>query len=233
MENNASEIENPFIHDLSRGPKQRVTTYHGYVVNGYRFHTVEHGSLKSTNNSGVCIKGSIYGEDELDYYGRLLEVMVVEYPGLHDKKVVLFKCEWFDPSPLGTLVHPNFKLVSINHTRRYTKYEPFVLATQACQVFYCPYPSKKANRKDYWEACKIKARPLVEVGVSSTLSQPFQEDALHEPHTPVLDEEPILNHSSAGILIEMPSSSSSSEEDGDAHEYEAMSSENEDSDSAQ
>lgn len=173
MQNEGMAIENRFLHDIAQGPKQKVTTYKGYFVNGYRFHTVEYGSVKSSRNSGVCIKGSSEGSVELDYYGQLVEVVELSYFGMLDKKVVLFKCEWFDPSPSGTSVHPQFKLVSVNHRRRYNKYEPFVLATQASQVFYCEYPSKKSSKKDWWEACKIKARPIVEVALKSTLSQPF------------------------------------------------------------
>lgn len=228
MQKNESIVENPFLVDLSHGPNQKVTTFQGYYVNGYKFHTVEYGSQKSTSNSGVCVNGSSDGIDSRDYYGQLVEVVVIPYPRLHDKKVILFKCEWFDPSPLGTSVHPHFPLVSNNHTRRYNKYEPFIQATQASQVFYCPYPSKKTNRKCWWEATKIKARPIVEVpAIISTLSQPFQEDELHEPHIPTLDDEPIHIRES-GVNIELPHSS---EEDDETMEEGILSSDSEDIDS--
>ena len=86
-----------YIQDLAKGPLLKVKTYHGYVVNGYRFHTISRGSRRATMNSGVCIKGEIYGTEEMNFYGRLLEVCVLEYPGLPVKSITLFKCEWFDP----------------------------------------------------------------------------------------------------------------------------------------
>ena len=46
-----------------------------YFVNGYKFHTESHGSMRSTSNSGVCIKGTNYSETESDYYGRLIEIL--------------------------------------------------------------------------------------------------------------------------------------------------------------
>ena len=87
---------NTFIQNLSKGPFRYVITYPGYFVNGYKFHTIGHGSSKATMNSGVCIKGSNYSAEESDYYGQLSEVVELEYPGLENNRIVLFKCEWFD-----------------------------------------------------------------------------------------------------------------------------------------
>ena len=63
-------------------------------------------------NSGVCIRGSNLSIDESDCYGQLEEIMELEYPALLIKRIVLFKCDWFDPTPnLGTKVHKDYKLV--------------------------------------------------------------------------------------------------------------------------
>ena len=57
-------------------------------------------------NSGVCIKGSNYSANESDCYGQIIYVMRLEYHGLPIKRIVLFKCDWFNPMPnLGTKVH--------------------------------------------------------------------------------------------------------------------------------
>ena len=61
-------------------------------MNGYKFHTLGHGSIKSTMNSGVCIKGSNFSATELDFYGQLVEVLQLEYPALPLKRVILFNC---------------------------------------------------------------------------------------------------------------------------------------------
>ena len=63
-------------------------------------------------NSEVCIRGSNLSVDESDYYGQLEEIMELEYPALLIKRIVLFKCDWFDPTlNLGMKIHKDYKLV--------------------------------------------------------------------------------------------------------------------------
>ena len=95
------------IKDVVKGPFYRVKSFLGYYVNGYKFHTEEHGSNSEAINSGVCIKGSSYSANELEYYGRLQEILELEYLALPRKKTILFKCSWFDPTlNHGTRIHP-------------------------------------------------------------------------------------------------------------------------------
>ncbi|XP_057773074.1 uncharacterized protein LOC130992454 [Salvia miltiorrhiza] len=198
---------NPYIRSLAAGPLREIETYSGYFVNGYRFHTTDHDRESATVNSGICIKGSVYGSDRdvLDFYGRLQEVCVLEYPGYPIKQTVLFNCEWFDLSAQGTSIDTDFKLVSLNHTRRYKKYDPFVLASQVVQVFHCPYPSTNQSKKNWWSACKVNARSKVEVSTAastSTLDQPFQEEVvtIMPTHTSVGIEQPLLLHPLGGVV---------------------------------
>ena len=60
---------------LSLGPKRKCKCYNGYFVNEYVFHTEEYGQERRTYNSGVCVKVSTSSELEVDYYGRLEEVV--------------------------------------------------------------------------------------------------------------------------------------------------------------
>jgi len=64
---------------LSMGPKRKVKCYNVYFFNGYVFHTEEYRHGRNTYNSGVCIKGSTSSEFEVDYYGRLEEVIEMQY----------------------------------------------------------------------------------------------------------------------------------------------------------
>nr|GMD06052.1 uncharacterized protein LOC109149905 [Ipomoea batatas] len=130
----SNNISNKFIKDLAKGPLSGVNTNSGYYVNGFKFHTIGYGGTKETMNSGVCIKGINYSIDESDYYGRLVEVVQVEYPGLPFKRTILFNCEWFDPTTVGMKVHSQYKLVEVNHKRRFNRYEPFVLAISEVEV---------------------------------------------------------------------------------------------------
>ncbi|KAL4579754.1 hypothetical protein LXL04_015919 [Taraxacum kok-saghyz] len=77
-------IESKYIRDLSRRPLYMLKSYNVYFVNGYKFHTESHGVNKLTINSGVSISSA-----SCDYYGKVLEILEVEYPGLPIKTTVL------------------------------------------------------------------------------------------------------------------------------------------------
>ncbi|KAK1369954.1 hypothetical protein POM88_036046 [Heracleum sosnowskyi] len=168
-----------YLIQLSKGPFKRVTTYSGYIVNGYRFHTRIHARDMSTVNSGVCVKGTCYNVDESDYYGLLEDVLQLEYGGFPSKKIFLFSCTWFDPSNRGTTTHPKYKIVEINHKRKYNSYEPFILAAQAHQVTYLSYPSLQRDKADWWVAIKIRARNSVSI-MEIDPDTSFQEEAVND-----------------------------------------------------
>jgi len=52
-----------------------VKCYNGYFINGQVFHTEEYDHGRETYNSGVCVKWWISNEFEVDYYGKLEEVL--------------------------------------------------------------------------------------------------------------------------------------------------------------
>ncbi|KAH0695483.1 hypothetical protein KY285_022580 [Solanum tuberosum] len=200
-------IENEFLHSLARGPLIDATSYSAYFVNGYKFHTECHGSTRSTMNSRVCISDPNFG----DYYGRIKEIIQVEYREAPLKQIVLFKCEWFDPTmDVGVKRHNQYKLVDINHRRRYKKYEPFILAMQATQVCYVPYPSKKKDKDDWAAVLKVKPQNVIElpneeVATVSEVNVPFQveEVEVHEIDITVSIDENILLNDPNGDVIEM------------------------------
>ena len=122
------------VKDLASGPFREVHTWPQYNVNGYKFHIERYGSNKSTMNSGVCIKGANYADNDCDYYGTLIDIIELEYPNptLKRTRLVLFKCTWFDPTDVtGWRVHKRYNLVDVNFKRKFMKYEPFCLASQA------------------------------------------------------------------------------------------------------
>ena len=79
-------------------------------------------------------------DGEKHYYGVLKEIYELSFTNDAQKKVVLFKCEWYDPDKKGTKRHKQLKLVEINEKRRYPHYDPFIFAHQACQVYYTRGP---------------------------------------------------------------------------------------------
>jgi hypothetical protein len=124
-------------------------SFHGYIINGYRFHTTEHAEGRKSLNHGVYVKGSENENNRVDYYGLLKEVIEVHFPGHPVLSVALFKCDWFDSTPnQGTRVHPQYKLVDVNSKRSYPRFDPFVLAAQAQQVYFASYPGIRRPKSD-------------------------------------------------------------------------------------
>ncbi|XP_044501873.1 uncharacterized protein LOC123222913 isoform X1 [Mangifera indica] len=121
---------------LSRGPSQSVCCFNGYVVNGYKFRVECHDEGFRTQNCGVVMTADIGSEmGNIDYSGILTEIIELQYLG--GRKVVLFRCKWFDvhDNEMGAKVD-EYGLTSINCNRLLKTNEPFVLAYQVSQVFY-------------------------------------------------------------------------------------------------
>ncbi|KAL6581941.1 hypothetical protein OROMI_005955 [Orobanche minor] len=179
-----------------------------------------------TENQNIEVEGSSFvgkGESYVDYesayYGRLLEVVRLEYPGLPIKQVVLFNCEWFDPTSTDTKVDPYYKLVEINHKRRFNRYEPFILATQATQVYYCTYPSLKRDKVDWWAVCKVKARSTVQF-IEESISASFQEETIDTPASVHVDNDQISLNDVNNELVELEDELNSSDEMHETNEDE-------------
>ncbi|PNX91366.1 hypothetical protein L195_g047496, partial [Trifolium pratense] len=154
------QVKDQLIRQMSYGPLKSVTCYNGIIVNGYRFHTKQNGQNKATNNSGVCVRGSIYGEHDIDYYGIIEEILELSYIGAQNK-VLLLRCHWFDPIN-GVKVDERYGLVDVKPKSRLNSNEPFVLASQAQQVYYTMYPqSNVRGSSDWWAACKVRRKLFV------------------------------------------------------------------------
>ncbi|KAL6335840.1 hypothetical protein AAG906_040561 [Vitis piasezkii] len=114
---------------IAHGPSHYVSKYHGYVINGCRYHTKERDDLRTTQNSGVSIVAStmqiasakdqnpVFGE--LCFYGIITEIRDLDY--------TMFRIR-FSIDDLG------FTLVDFSKIAH--KSDPFILASQAKQVFY-------------------------------------------------------------------------------------------------
>lgn len=166
-----------------------------YFVNGYKFHSITYASNKSSSNSGVCVKGTNYADSASDYYGRLLEVIVIEYPRLPIKRTTLFKCEWFDTSRQGIRTIKRYNHIEVNDSRRYNQYDPFIFSVQATQVCFVPYPSSRQN-SPWLVVCKVKSRLMVDIPMSDgatdeEITAAFQENEMNREAIPVTDQTPI------------------------------------------
>ena len=144
----------------------------------------------------------------------------MEYLGLENNRIVLFKCEWFDPTRnVGTKIHSDYKLMDVNHKRIFNRYEPFLMAVQATQVYYCTYPSLSRDKSDWWAVCKIKARSNIEVPTSQQSSEnlaiapAFQEDDINNIELVHVDEDLENLCDSNGGLIEIEDDHDQSEDE--------------------
>ncbi|GKD89730.1 uncharacterized protein Tco_1365237, partial [Tanacetum coccineum] len=166
--------ESSEIRVLSRGPLS-MNRYSGCMVNGYRFHTKIREIDRKTQDSGIVVKGE-YGEDIIDYYGILQEVLEVEYLG-ENKRVLVFKCDWFKVGDKkGLQVDRESAAISINMSRKWFKDQPYILASQAKQVFYVP--DLKLG-KHWYVVESSPPRKLFDVPVHEV----YQE---HEAHSSVI-----------------------------------------------
>lgn len=130
-----TDDSNDHLKPLAYGPLNYAYSHNGYFINGYKFHTLTHGHGRVTNNSGICMKGACYDQFESDYYGLLEDEIEVKYhSSLGPCKVVLFKCRWFD-TVRGVRADSLFNLVDIKHNSNGCVDDPFILASQAQQVY--------------------------------------------------------------------------------------------------
>ena len=134
---------------LAQKPYTMVRMYNSYCINGCIFHTKTHANGKSTQCDGVSVsaqtssyasvkdKNPICGE--VQYYGRVLEI--VEFSYANHGSLVLFKCEWIKP-PGIRVEESGITEINFNHVIKGNELasEPFILASQAKQVYYLQDP---------------------------------------------------------------------------------------------
>ncbi|PWA76826.1 hypothetical protein CTI12_AA229420 [Artemisia annua] len=97
---------------------------------------------RSTQNSGISTPNPCGGM----FYGQLEEILELLYIPFN---VVLFKVKWFDTNNDGRIkrcTHRN-NITQIMADRVAFENEPYILSTQATQVFYLDFPGKRGNFK--------------------------------------------------------------------------------------
>ena len=97
----------------------------------------------------------------------------MRYSGWPNKKIVLFRCEWFDPSHRGTKVDHQHNIIEVKHTRKYRSYDPFIIAQNAKQVYYTSYPLRR-DKADWWVV--IKSKHVGRIEIDNVLDVAYQND---------------------------------------------------------
>lgn len=161
------------LYNLVCGPSRVVTRYDGYIVNGFRFHSMDRSENRKTQNCGVIVRGD--DESDKEYYGVVKDIYEVHYPG--DNHVFLFKCNWFDVANHGRgyKVDDN-GFISVNKTRSLKSDEVFVLESQVEQVFYIQHPHKE----DWQFVVKAQPRDLYDMPSDDSNNQVIDVDAYQQ-----------------------------------------------------
>ncbi|CAN0856132.1 hypothetical protein LINGRAHAP2_LOCUS6423 [Linum grandiflorum] len=84
-----------------------------------------------------------HNEDIINFYGVLVDIIQLDY--VRDKVVLLFKCDWYDVDKRRSRILQDGALTSVRVDRLWYLSDPFVLATQANQVFYINDPKLGLN----------------------------------------------------------------------------------------
>lgn len=129
----------------------------GYIISGVCFCTWD--SKKSTQDSGVSIeaettcrssaKDTSQIVQKISYYGVIRDIILLDY---HTFRVPLFDCQWANITN-GVKVEDGFTLVNLHEGHSQFEKDPYILASQAKQVFY-----SKENDMSSWYVV-LKAPP--------------------------------------------------------------------------
>ena len=118
-----------------------MSEYHGYVINGCHYNTKYREELRVTWNSGVSIiattiqiasakdKNPVFGE--LCFYGIITEIWELDYTMF---RIPVFKYNWVDNK--SSIKVDEFGFTLVDFTKMAHKSNPFILASQAKQIFY-------------------------------------------------------------------------------------------------
>lgn len=127
---------------MACGPSITAASVNSCIVNGVKFVVHDRDLRRSTQNSGISTPNPSGGM----YYGQLEEILELFYIPL---SVLLFKVKWFNTNNDGRIkrcTHRN-NITQIMTDRVAFENEPYILATQATQVFYLDFPGKRGNFK--------------------------------------------------------------------------------------
>ncbi|CAL1358147.1 unnamed protein product [Linum trigynum] len=203
------------IKHLASGPNYVAQSFSGYLINGYRFHTLSREKNLQTQSSGVTLTAmtSSYASSkdknpvlaDVTYYGAIDEIIQLDY--YSHFKIVLFKCKWFDSEKDG------YGLTRVNFRRLKYQNDPFVMANQVKQGFYVQDPMQQ----DWHYFMETLPRDLFDMRVDG-LEDEYASNSRAPSIEPVL---PIDNNEELewsrddveGITVEIPESKNTEVED--------------------
>lgn len=134
MDNNEADESTVSLYALACGPDACVKSYTGIIVNGVRYRTIDYDSRKKCQNSSIMVNGEHAGKSFV-FYGVIEDILEFSY--IRGKHVFLFKCKWWDLSRMSN-IRVDGHITSIKVQSTWYNDDPYILASQARQVYYLP-----------------------------------------------------------------------------------------------
>ncbi|RVW23778.1 hypothetical protein CK203_097575 [Vitis vinifera] len=128
--------------------------------------------LQREVSSFVSAKDKNLIPGHVSYYGVLTDVIELHYLG--GNKVILFKYDWWDVINSGRGIKKDeYGFTCLNFERTICTDEPFVLASQAKQVFYV----QNSNEENWHTVVEIQTRRVYDMNqkVSTNDPEPYQQ----------------------------------------------------------
>nr|GEY59369.1 hypothetical protein [Tanacetum cinerariifolium] len=122
---------------ITYGPRATIVKYEAYNINGYTFHMKSNDGIIYQNSEVSVEAVDLYISKEVAttrkafYYGVLQEIWVLDY---RFRQIPLFKCDWVNHNRVKHDPNLGYTLVDLNILGH--KDDPFILVSQARQVFY-------------------------------------------------------------------------------------------------
>ena len=114
-----------------------MRSYTACIINGVRYHTLAREEHRKTQNSTIKCAGT-HNDDTIDFYGTITDIIELTYArnSRGDRTVILLWCEWYHLDGRTYRMKYDGYFKSINIQGRWYKTDPFIVATEASQVFF-------------------------------------------------------------------------------------------------
>jgi hypothetical protein len=124
------------LYSLACRPDRRVRSYSACIINGVRYHTKAREAQRKTQNCTIKTLGD-HNHEIIDFYGTVIEIIEFNYSANSrgPRTVILLRCEWYNLEGRTYQMKDDGYFKSINIEGRWYKNDPFILATEASQVF--------------------------------------------------------------------------------------------------
>ena len=193
------------LYALSFGPSEDVGLYTTYNANGIRWHVKKMERTRSVQNSGIMAPGS-HGQGESNFYGRLVSIVKLDFA--YGYSVHLFKCKWF--STINTKKRKRFvrdyHLRSVNENVLWYEDNPYILPTQAQQIFYLDDPKLNSGWKviqtirhrHVWDVPENEQAHVAETSYADVVDQ---EVEVENVFLPIQDDnvDPVTSYRGDGV----------------------------------